>query len=129
MRMINQLVLENVNYLHGPTTLIKFLDYVRGNLIFNSSSFKDIKIIGEKIINLNNNLACSITILEKKILLELFDKIQIDRDYFLEKILEIKKDIETKTIESHLTRIRKKLLSIKSKVQIFSKEDIFFLDF
>ena len=53
---------------------------------------------------------------------------QIKRGYFLEKVLEIKKNIETKTIESHLTRIRKKLLMINSEIQISSKGDVFFIE-
>ena len=46
----------------------------------------------------------------------------------LEKIMNVKKNIETKTIESHLTRIRKKLLIVKSKIQISSKDDVFYLE-
>ena len=58
----------------------------------------------------------------------LFEKKQITREFLLEEILKIKKDIETKTIESHLTRIRRKLLKIESEIQISSKEDVFFLE-
>lgn len=59
---------------------------------------------------------------------EFVERKKIKRDYFLETIFNIKKNIETKTIESHLTRIRKKLLSIKSKTKISSKEDTFYLE-
>ena len=127
-KKINQLIKNKVNYLYGPITLKKFLDFVKSHFIFNSFNFKDIQITGEIIKNLNNNLSYPITALEKKILLELFDKKKIKREYFLEKVLGVNKDIETKTIESHLTRIRKKLLIIKSKAQIFSREEIFFLE-
>jgi DNA-binding response OmpR family regulator len=69
-----------------------------------------------------------LTPLEKEILIVLFEKKQITREFLLEEILKIKKDIETKTIESHLTRIRRKLLKIESEIQISSKEDVFFLE-
>ena len=48
-------------------------------------------------------------------------------DDFLESALKLRQDTETKTIESHLTRIRKKLQSINSQVEIVSKENTVFL--
>ena len=54
---------------------------------------------------------------------------RIEKDYLLEKIIKIKKETETKTAESHLTRIRGKLMKIKSEIQIKTKGDIFYLDF
>ena len=78
--------------------------------------------------NLNSGMSALLTPLEKEILIAFFLKIQIKREYLLERVLKINKDIETKTIESHLTRIRKKLLKIKSKIQISSKDDLFYLD-
>ena len=78
--------------------------------------------------NLNNQISCLLTSLEKNILIELIEHKKIKREYFLEKIMNVKKNIETKTIESHLTRIRKKLLIVKSKIQISSKDDVFYLE-
>ena len=69
-----------------------------------------------------------LTPLEKEIIIVLFEKKQITREFLQEEILKIKKNIETKTIESHLTRIRRKLLKIESEIQISSKEDVFFLE-
>ena len=59
---------------------------------------------------------------------KLTNKKQIKRQFLLESVLKKRKDIETKTIETHLTRIRKKLLKINSEVLISSKNDIFYLD-
>ena len=58
----------------------------------------------------------------------LFEKKQIKKEYLLEEVLRIKKDIETKTIESHLTRIRKKLIKIESKILITSKDDKIYIE-
>ena len=66
---------------------------------------------------------------EKEILIILFENKRAKKDYLLEKIIKIKKEIETKTAESHLTRIRGKLLKIKSEIQIKTKEDFFYLDY
>jgi DNA-binding response OmpR family regulator len=79
-------------------------------------------------INLRNNMGCFLTALEKKILIEFIEYKKIKRDYFLENIIKIKKNVETKTIESHLSRIRKKLLKINSLIQISSKEDVFYFE-
>ena len=117
-----------VLFLSGPINIIKFLNSATSHFLLKVIFFHDIKIIGEKIINLKNDLSCTLTSLEKKILIELCEQKKIKKDYFLERILDMKKDIETKTAESHLTRIRKKLIIIKSKINITSKENTFFLD-
>ena len=70
-----------------------------------------------------------LTPLEKKILIFLFENKEINKTLMLEKVLKIKKDVETKTIESHLTRIRKKLLFVKSEIQISLKDDVVYLDY
>ena len=74
-------------------------------------------------------LSVLLTPLEKEILIFLFENRRVKKDYLLEKIIKIKKEIETKTAESHLTRIRGKLLKIKSQIQIKTKEDFFYLDY
>ena len=119
---------SSISFLHRPLKIKKFFDSVNTCFFLKTIFFKDIKIIDEKIINTKFNFSCALTPLEKKILIEFIDKKKIERAYFLEKIFKFKKDIETKTIESHLTRIRKKLLIIKSEIQISSKEDIFYIE-
>ena len=115
-------------FFHGPVHIKNFLNILKSCFISNIFVFKDIKIFGETITNTNTGLSCNLTALEKNFLTELIDGMQIKRGYFLEKVLEIKKNIETKTIESHLTRIRKKLLMINSEIQISSKGDVFFIE-
>ena len=127
----NTLISENNNlktkFFNKPIKLEKFLDNINNYLLSSSIKFKDIEISGELLTNVNNKKSQKITSLEKKILLELAEKKKLKRDYFLENILEVKKDTETKTIESHLTRIRKKLSNIKGETQVISKEDFFYL--
>ena len=57
----------------------------------------------------------------------LINQKQIEKNFLLESILKIKKDTETKTIESHLTRIRNKLLKVDSELKIISKGGKVFL--
>ncbi len=105
----------------------KFIDEVTTFFVGNSFNYQDIKIVGEKIINNNTEKAIFLTALEKNILISLIDQQQIQKKFLLEKILKVQKDTETKTIESHFTRIRNKLLKIESKLKIISRADMIFL--
>ena len=95
----------------------------------NSLNYEDIIIIGEKIINKKTKKEIFLTFLEKDILILLIERKKTKKNYLLESVLKLKKDTETKTIESHLTRIRNKLSKINSKLKILSKDDKIFLTF
>ena len=105
----------------------KFFDEIKTRLIFKKIIFNNTEIFGEKMTNLSLGLSVLLTPLEREILVVFFKNKKIQRDYFLEEILKLKKNIETKTVESHLTRIRRKLLKIESDIQITAKEDIFYI--
>ena len=111
----------------GHTNINKFTDEVI--TFFESKSFiyKDIKIMGEKAINEKISKEVFLTPSEKDILILLFEKKKIQKNFLLESVLKLRQDTETKTIESHLTRIRKKLVSINSQIEIISKDNIVFL--
>ncbi|MDC6447452.1 helix-turn-helix domain-containing protein [Alphaproteobacteria bacterium] len=115
------------NFFYTPIKIKQFTDTIKIYFFSKTIIYNDIKIVGEKIENINTGGSCTLTQLEKKILSEFFTQKKINRNYFLENIFKIKRDIRTKTIESHLTRIRKKLLSIKSGIQISLKDDIFYI--
>ena len=105
----------------------KFIDEVITFFAGNSFNYGDIKIVGEKIINNKADKEIFLTTLEKDILMPLINQKQIEKNFLLESILKIKKDTETKTIESHLTRIRNKLLKVYSELKIISKGGKVFL--
>jgi hypothetical protein len=89
--------------------------------------YKDIKIWKEKIINSNDKKEVYLTPPEKEILILLFERKKIAKDFLLENVLNLRKDTKTKTLESHLTRIRKKLISINSEIEIILRENTVFL--
>ncbi len=94
------------------------------NLFSNQKyQYKDLKIIDSKIVNINNGVESTVTDLEKKILIKLFKKKSYSKKIFKEEILNIKNNIETNSLDSHLTRIRKKLKVIKSNVVLISKNE------
>ncbi len=105
----------------------KFYDEVTTSFLSKLIFFRDVKIQNDKIINIDNGFSEYLTPLEKDICFVLFKNTQSKKDFLLEKVLKIKKDIETKTIETHLTRIRKKFLNICSVIEITSKEDTIYL--
>ena len=107
----------------------KFIDEVITFFVFNSFIYGDIKIWREKIINLKVEKEVFLTPTEKDILTILFERKKIEKKSLLEHALKLRQDTDTKTIESHLTRIRKKLQSINSQIEIVTKENTVFLDF
>jgi hypothetical protein len=107
----------------------KFIDEVTDFFSGNSFNYGDVKIVGEKMINNKAEKEIFLTTLEKDILIPLINQDQIEKKFLLENILKIKKDTETKTIESHLTRIRNKLSKIDSKLKIISKGGKVFLTY
>ena len=107
----------------------KFIDEVKTYFVGNSINYGDILILGEKVINKETEKEIFLTTLEKNILILLIDRKQTEKNFLLEDVLKIKKDTETKTLDSHLTRIRNKLLKINSKIKILSKNNKVFLEF
>ena len=117
----------NAKIFYGYINIKRFIDEVKTCFAHKPYVFKNIKIWGEKITNIGSGQDYLLTPLEKDILIILLEKQKIERQYLLEKVLKIRKDTETKTIESHLTRIRKKLFTIDSEVRIFLKDNVFYL--
>ena len=107
----------------------EYIDEIKTCFIIKKTVLNKIEILGDKITNTIMELSVMLTPLEKEILIFLFENKKIKKDFLLEKIIKIKKEIKTKTAESHLTRIRGKLMKIKSEIQIKTKEDVFYLDY
>ena len=85
--------------------------------------FHDITIVNEKLTNINNNSFCYLTKLESKILTYLIIEKKSTKKYIQENILNIKSTIQTSSLDSHLTRIRKKMNQIETDVKIQSKNE------
>ena len=85
--------------------------------------FFDIEISDQRIININNKKFCFFTNIEKDIFQELINQKTVKRKYLEENILKINFKVETRSLDSHLSRIRKKLQMIDSKVNIISRSE------
>ena len=125
---INKDKFINANFFNKHININKFIDEVTTSFVSNSFNYGDIKILGEKIINNKTEKEIFLTNLEKNILILLIDKEKIEKNVLLEVGLKIKKNIETKTLDSHLTRIRNKLSKIDSNLKILSKGSNVFLN-
>ena len=96
------------------------IDYFVQNL---KIQFHDLSLYNEKLINLDNDNFCYLTKIELEILTYLIRKKETSKNFIKENILNIKSNIETNSLESHLSRIRKKMNTIKTKVKIQTKNE------
>ena len=85
--------------------------------------FHDLSLYNEKLINLDNDKFCYLTKIELEILSYLIREKETSKNFIKENILNIKSNIETNSLESHLSRIRKKINTLKSKVKIQTKNE------
>ena len=114
---------KNTKNIRCPTSI----DHIK-NIIENFAhnlkiNFHDISIDNEKLTNINNNSFCYLTKVEYEILFFLIREKEINKNIIKENILNIKSNIETNSLESHLTRIRKKMIKVKTIVKIQSKSE------
>ena len=121
--------LYDIKIFNKHININKFIDEVTTFFAKKSVIYGDIRVQGEKLVNNKTEKEISLTPLEKDILTLLIHQQETDKNLLLEVVLKIKKETETKTIESHLTRIRNKLLKINSKLKIISKGKKIFLNF
>ena len=101
---------------HLKTTIENFVENLK-------IKFHDITIINEKLTNINSNSSCYLTKLESEILTYLIIEKVSTKQYVQENILNIKSTIQSNSLDSHLTRIRKKMNQIETGVRIQSKNE------
>ena len=106
-------LIEIPNYPYSCAAIIIFL-----------SDEESTKLIDfEKLTNINNNSFCYLTKLESKILTYLIIEKESTKKHIQENILNIKSTIQTSSLDSHLTRIRKKMNQIETDLKIQSKNE------
>ena len=120
----NKLHIDNKSkFLNTPISITHIKNTIENfiqNLII---QFHDISIVREKLINMNNNSFCYLTRVELEILRHLIRQKETSKKFIKENILNIKSSIETNSLESHLTRIRKKMNKINTVVKIQTKSE------
>ena len=113
----------NNKLIKTPTTINHIKSTVENFLENLKIQFHDIIIFNEKLTNLKNNSFCYLTKLESEILTHLIIEKESTKNHIKENILNIKSTIQTNSLDSHLTRIRKKMIQINTSVKIQSKSE------
>ena len=116
MKINNQLIKTPTSINQIKTITENFLENIK--IIFH-----DITIINDKMTNINNDSFCYLTKIESEILSYLIYEKESTKNYIQENILNIKSTIKTNSLDSHLTRIRKKMNQINTAIKIQSKSD------
>ena len=111
------------NILNSPLSINHLKNRIENFLQNLKVQFHDLSLYNEKLINLNNDNFCYLTKIELEILTYLIRKKETSKNFIKENILNIKSNIETNSLESHLSRIRKKMNTIKTKVKIQTKNE------
>ncbi len=111
------------NILNSPLSINHLKNRVENFVQNLKVQFHDLSLYKEKLINLNNDNFCYLTKIELDIITCLIRKKETSKNFIKENILNIKSNIETNSLESHLSRIRKKMNTIKTKVKIQTKNE------
>tara|TARA_B100000989_G_scaffold289377_1_gene261132 strand:- start:3265 stop:3861 length:597 start_codon:yes stop_codon:yes gene_type:complete len=112
----NQIIQTPISINNIKTTIKNFIENLK-------IKFHDIAIVNEKLTNVNNQSFCYLTKLESEILSYIIIEKETTKKHIQENILNIKSTIQTNSLESHLTRIRKKMNQINTSVKIQSKSE------
>ena len=110
----------NYNVIFYPTNISTFQKMIK-NFRETNISFKDIYLSQDSfLINSNNQKKIYVTEKEFEIIKLFFNNKIVKKDFIQEEILNLQKIVDTKSLDSHLTRIRNKFLAIESGLNIFS---------
>ena len=110
----------SVEKIHYPLSISNFENILK-SINDASNTFLDIEISKNNFIrNIHNNKKIYLTESEFSILKCLFTNKTVEKDKLKTEILKFHVSLETKSLESHLSRIRKKLQKINSEILITS---------
>ena len=117
------------NILNSPLSINNLKNRIEHFVQNLKIQFHDLSLYKEKLINLDNDNFCYLTKIELEILTYLIRKKETSKNFIKENILNIISNIETNSLESHLSRIRKKINTLKSKVKIQTKNEKLLITF
>ena len=112
----NQIIQTPISINNIKTTIKNFIENLK-------IKFHDIVIVNEKLTNVKNQSFCYLTKLESEILSHIIIEKETTKKHIQENILNIKSTIQSNSLDSHLTRIRKKMNQINTSVKIQSKSE------
>jgi hypothetical protein len=118
---------ENIDCrkIYYPIKIDEFIKSIKNYNFFSNIFLNTILNESNFLINLSNNKKIYLTDTEYKILQCLFDKKIFKKEKLKVEILNFHNSLETKSLESHLSRIRRKIEKIDSKISIVSVDNQF----
>ena len=114
---------NNPHLLKTPTPINNIKNKIENFLQNIKFHYHDISIENEQLINLTNSHYCYLTKAEMEILTYLIKEREVNKNFIKENILKIKSNVETNSLESHLSRIRKKMNEVGATVKIQTKNE------
>ena len=120
---------KSIRLLNSPMSISHIKNKIENFLQNTKVQIHDICIENEKLINIKKNSYCYLTKAEFEILKYLITGKETSKTFIKKNILNIKSSIETNSVESHLTRIRKKLNKVKTNIKIISKNEKLLIKF
>ena len=111
--------------IYYPMKIGEFIKNIKNYNFFSNSFLNTVLDESNFLINLNNNKRIHLTDSEYKLLQCLFDKKIYKKEKLKVEILNFHNSLETKSLESHLSRIRRKLEKIDSEISVVSVDNQF----
>ena len=112
----------------APLSISKFLDKINEIINKKKYAFRNIELTNNFVTNTKTKEKNYLTYAENLILYKLFSEKTVNKKLLETDVLDIKQDLNTSSIESHLNRIRKKLKKINSDFSVSSKNNNVFLE-
>ena len=114
--------LSEKNTLISPFSISRLVDFVNNIINTKKYIFNNIELCNHIITNKKTKEIVHLTQAENHILLKLFKEKNVKKKLIERDVLEIKQELNTSSMDSHLNRIRKKLKKISSCITISSKD-------
>ena len=113
------------NVFVGPQNIDKVRNLAEYYFNKKIHNYSNLQLVDTKLTNRDNKKSSTLTVLESEILLTLFQFRELKKTYIKEELLKIKNEVETRSPETHISRIRKKINQIGSDLKIVNKDDVF----
>ena len=121
IKLNNVNIEKNIITIVYPINLRLFEEKIKNLSKNKPQSFNHLTIINDNfLLNNLNDQKVFLTEIELKILKLFFSKITLEKNLIKSKILKLQNNIETKSLESHFSRIRKKISKIDGNIEIVS---------
>ena len=120
--------LNQKNTFISPISINKLVDTINNFINTRKHTFTNIELNTNSATNIETNQKIDLTQAESHILLKLFKEKNVKKRILERDALQIKQDLNTSSMESHLNRIRKKLKKIGSDCTISSKDKLVCLE-